>query len=235
VHCYTQRALSQYPPPPHTRRATHRDKILERRVVVHLVHDAVLGLGIVGDVVHVGLAPVERGVEHGGRDRVHDRVLIALRRVQPLEQPLVVCVQLRKVIVRLGDECAHALARDDWRVRVQQRLDVHLRGPSASAAKLSQAENGGSTHDVDVFEVLDVLHLALDQLKDDAAPASAQPKPNQHPPPQKKKSQHALLPLLLLLRDVDERIGRHELVPLELADGALAHRVLPCLQLTHNL
>lgn len=83
---------------------THLHKFLEGRIVRHFVDDAVLGDGIVRNVLHVLITPVERGVEDCSCDTVDDRVLVTLDCMEAIEQLAMLCVQRAEVVKYVQNE-----------------------------------------------------------------------------------------------------------------------------------
>ena len=77
---------------------THLHKFLEGRIVRTFVDDAILGDGIIRNVLHVLITPVERSIEDRSCDTVDDRMLITLDCMEAIEQLAVLCVQRAEVV-----------------------------------------------------------------------------------------------------------------------------------------
>jgi hypothetical protein len=111
---------------------THLHKVLEGRIISHFVNDAILGDGIVRNVLHVLITPVERSVEDRSCDTVNDRMLVTLDGMEAIKQLAVLCVQRAEVVIDVRDEGRQPIARDDgWFCRAQW-LYVHLQSDRGS-------------------------------------------------------------------------------------------------------
>lgn len=105
---------------------THLHKFLESRVVCHFVDDAILGDGIIRDILHVLITPVERSIEDRSCDTVDDRVLITLDCMEAIKQFAVLCMKRAKVVKDVQNESRQPVAGDDGRFHRAQWLHVHL-------------------------------------------------------------------------------------------------------------
>ena len=84
--------------------ATYFNKGLERRIIRHLVVDAVGSNRVIGDILHVRIPEVQRGVEHGSCDTSDCRMLFALDLMERFYQATMVDMQLGKVVEDVLDE-----------------------------------------------------------------------------------------------------------------------------------
>ena len=105
---------------------TYLHKFLEGRVVRNFVNDAILSDGIVRNVFHVLITPVERSIEDRSCDTVDDGVLITLDCMKAIEQFAVLCMQCAKVMKGVQNEGRQAFAGDDGWFRRSQWLNIDL-------------------------------------------------------------------------------------------------------------
>jgi hypothetical protein len=94
-----------------SRNKTNLHEGFKRRVVRHLVVNAVRRNGVVGYIVKIRVAKVERSVEDGLGDAPDPRVLLALYLVQLLDEATVVRVKVRVVVEHVFDKLVEPIRR----------------------------------------------------------------------------------------------------------------------------
>jgi len=61
-------------------------EFLERGIIRHFIDDTVLSYRIVRNILHILIAPVQRGIKNRRGDAVDGRVLVALDSVEVVKQ-----------------------------------------------------------------------------------------------------------------------------------------------------
>ena len=105
---------------------TYHHKFRKGRIVRNFVNNAILSDGVVRNVLHVLITPVERSVEDRSCDTVDDRVFITLDCMEAIEQFAVLCMQCAEVVKGVHNEGRQAVAGDDGWFRRSQWLNVDL-------------------------------------------------------------------------------------------------------------
>ncbi len=77
---------------------TYLHEFFERGVIRHFIDDAVLGYRIVRDVLHILLAPVQRGIQSHSGNTVDDWAFVALDGVEAVKWLAVMYICKTKMV-----------------------------------------------------------------------------------------------------------------------------------------
>lgn len=109
-----------------SKRSAYLDECFERGIVRHLVINAVGSDGVVGNVLHVGLAEVECCIKHGSSNALDPRMLFQLNFMQLVNKASMMRVQLLEIMEHILQELVQPFNWDDGGLCVPQGTDVHL-------------------------------------------------------------------------------------------------------------
>jgi hypothetical protein len=142
-----------------------------------------------------------------------------------VHQPPVMRVKLREIMENVIEKTLQSLSRDDWRLRTTKWSNKDLRPSSVTE---HDACDRNATYGFKVLQVFDIIHLTLDQLKDDSTTEHIS---DEDP----GKVQILRLTLVLLLGQTLPDFYGNQVGPIQLGCRSLAHCGLEGSQLGHSL
>jgi len=96
-----------------TGRKTYVDESPELRVIWNLIVNPILRDGAIRNIVQVRAPKVQNRIVHRGGDAFDDRMFLSLDLEEPIQESLVMSMQLADVVERISDESVQSFPRDD--------------------------------------------------------------------------------------------------------------------------
>jgi len=94
-------------------RKTYVDESPELRVIWNLIVNPILRDGAIRNIVQVRAPKVQNRIVHRGGDALDDRMFLSLDLEEPIQESLVMSMQLADVVEHISDESVQSFPRDD--------------------------------------------------------------------------------------------------------------------------
>ena len=105
---------------------THLNKILELRIIGRLIVDPIPRDRIIRNILQICVPEAQNRIAHWSGDTPDDRMLLSLDLEEPVQEQLMMDIQLVDVAKDVPDECFQPFWRDNVRVYRMQRFNEYL-------------------------------------------------------------------------------------------------------------